>query len=522
MEHQKFYQVYKDAGFFFPAPILTTYALSLHTKPFVILSGISGTGKTKIAQLFDISQSPVDEESSSTSPARNSTKLIIKVPKIYHRFNFPQALLSEILNDAEIQEFEQRAQEFKDKNNDGNFSDTYILTVEDEYGEFQVGLYGQRAQSPLIRVRYKKSNRDKKSPDYDATQHLKANYAIGDILELKKIGDKRFKVKSINDKEIIQNVRADELELLNRRCFIPVKSDWTDSSELFGFYNLIERKYHIPYFLEFLLNAANNPEYPFYVILDEMNLSKVEHYFSDILSCLESRIIHKGEIKQESIVLYNGLKELETNSEEFEYIPSRVEIPMNLFFTGTVNIDESAYMLSPKVIDRANIIEFNDVDLKVYAGTEPPDSHSNFLLQQDLDYTKISLASKADYEALPEDIKNHLIEVNDILKKYHIHFGYRVANEVALYVNNAIKYLGADNSIVLQALDFQFIQKIFPKLNGTYAVLEPPLKELLLYFSSTEDLSSITAEHTNFPRTTNKLLRMYRGLSTKGYASFVE
>lgn len=516
---ERYYNTYRDAGFHFPTSILTTYALSLHTKPFVILSGISGTGKTKISQLFHV---PINiSDNREEESANDLPMLTIKIPEIFDRFNFPQRLLPEILTAEELAEFDRKVQEYIDKNDGGNFSDTYVLTVEDKDSEFKIGVYGQRADSPLIRGRYKKSNRDNKSPDYDATEYLSLHYQVGDILTLEKVGDKRFRVISVNDKEVVQQVREYEYVNIDRHCFISVRSDWTDNTELFGFYNLIEQKYHIPYFLDFVLTALNNPEFPFFVILDEMNLSKVEHYFSDILSCLESRIFKDGQISQEKVVLYNGIDQLATDSEHFEYIPNMIEIPLNLYITGTVNIDESTYMFSPKVLDRANVIEFNEVNLRAYGNDSYIDDNS-YKLSMFPDFSSLSLATKGIYEQLPTSIKNHLINVNDILEKYNLHFGYRTANEVALYVLNAMKYINDTEETQIQSLDYQFIQKIFPKLNGGYAALEAPLHEILLYLSGQDNLSNIQAENTNFPRTVSKLYRLYQKLSTNGYASFID
>jgi hypothetical protein len=290
---------------------------------------------------------------------------------------------------------------------------------------------------------------------------------------------------------------------------------------LFGFYNLIEKKYHVPRFLDFLLTALNNPEYPFFVILDEMNLSKVEHYFSDILSCLESRILNEGIVNQEKIVLYDGLEQLETDSEIYENIPNSIEVPLNLFITGTVNIDESTYMFSPKVLDRANVIEFNDVDLEAYGSGEHEDDDA-FKLEKFPDFTRFSLATKEAYEALPQYIKNYLVGVNKILSEHNMHFGYRTANEVALYIKNSAECVGGKEELQIQALDFQLIQKVFPKLNGGYAALEVPLRDVLLFLSEKDDVSKVEAVDTKFPRTISKLLRMHKKLSTNGYANFID
>ncbi|MGZ7136390.1 MAG: McrB family protein, partial [Methanobacterium sp.] len=335
-------------------------------------------------------------------------------------------------------------------------------------------------------------------------------------------GDKKFRVKTVNDEEVVKEVREHELLTIQRHCFISVRSDWTDNTELFGFYNLIEQKYHVPYFLNFLLTALNNPEYPFFVILDEMNLSKVEHYFSDVLSCLESRVSKNGEIHQEKIILYNGLSQLPTDTEDFEYIPNAVEIPLNLYITGTVNIDESTYMFSPKVLDRANVIEFNEVNLEAYGNNSYTEDDDTYKLSDFPDFTQVSLATKDAYETLPDIIKKHLVEINSILEKYNLHFGYRTANEVALYIHNAMKHINDEKETQLQALDCQFIQKIFPKINGGYATLEAPLNEVLLYLSGQENLSKIEADNTEFPKTVSKLQRMHHKLSMNGYTSFID
>jgi hypothetical protein len=525
MSSEKYYSTYKDNGFHFPKSLLTTYALSLHTKPFVILSGISGTGKTKIAQLFKI-PNEVEEITvkADVGSAEKLSLLIIKVPVIYERFNFPYDVLKDILSLEDTENFNEKAKEFRDVSNEGNFSDTYILDIDDEFGSFQIGVYGQRASSPLIRGRFYKSKQDKKNPNYDARKHLLDNYKPGDVLQLEKVSDKKFKVKTVNNEEVVKEVRDHELLTIQRHCFISVRSDWTDNTELFGFYNLIEQKYHVPYFLNFLLTALNNPKYPFFVILDEMNLSKVEHYFSDVLSCLESRVLKNGEIHQEKVILYNGLSQLLTDTEDFEYIPNAIEIPLNLYITGTVNIDESTYMFSPKVLDRANVIEFNEVNLKTYGNNSYTEDAKGDLykLSKFPDFSKVALATKKNYQDLPELIKDHLVEINSILEKCNLHFGYRTANEVALYILNAMENINKNQETQLQALDHQFIQKIFPKINGGYATLEAPLNQVLLYLSGKDSLSKIDAANTNFPKTVSKLQRMHQKLSMTGYTSFID
>lgn len=513
---ETYYEQYKNAGFHFPTSVLTTYAISLYTKPFLILSGISGTGKTKIAQLFNTTQ--FINKDATVKP---KSELSLKIPKILERFNFSQLDLEDLFNATEKADFEEKAKKFREEKNNGNFTDFYIFKIKDEYGEFEIGVYGQRASSPLIRGRFYKSNRDKKNENYDSRDHIKKYYKQGDVLKLEKTGERELKVISINDKQVKEAMTEHETNTLNRHCFIPVKSDWTDSSDLFGFYNLVEQRYHVPKFLSFLFDAINNPEYSFFVTLDEMNLSKVEHYFSDILSCLESRIFKDGKIHQEKITLYNGISQLQTDCEEFEEIPNEIEIPINLYITGTVNIDESTHMFSQKVLDRANVIEFNEVDLEAYGNSDYIEDETNYKLKIMPNYNEYCLSTKESYEKLSAETKTFLLDINNILQKYNLHFGYRTANETAQYIFNALKYIEKNKEIELIALDHQLVQKIFPKLSGGYAALEPPLRELLLYLSKKEKVSEIVATDTNFSITVSKLLRMHREISVNSYTSFV-
>lgn len=372
-----------------------------------------------------------------------------------------------------------------------------------------------------MRVRFKRSNSDKESAEYDARGHIKKHYNTDDVLTLERVEDKHFKVVKVNDIKAKSAQATLELETINRHCFIPVKSNWTDNTELLGYYNLIERKYHIPKFLDFLLLANDYPEYSFFVTFDEMNLSKVEHYFSDILSCTESRYVQDEVTKQEALTLYNGSDYLDTDSDNYEQIPSSIEIPTNLFITGTVNIDESTYSFSNKVLDRANVIEFNDVDLTNYENyTEDPEAV--FVLNKFPDYNDFAIPSREHYNSLPKIVKDHLVEINKILEEHNLHFGYRIANEIGLFIKNAKEHISNEERHMLCALDYQLVQKVFPKLNGEYAVLEEPIRKILEYLSNGTDINNIKAESTNFPITIGKLLRMYNKLKKTGYTSFIE
>lgn len=513
---KQYFDVYKNSGFYFSKSLLTTYALSLKSKPFVILSGISGTGKTKISQLFTIPEATITNHSNTLVDL-----LTLRITPSLDRVNFPIETLNLFLNEDEIKEWDEQVEEAKKSGSAKNFSKTYIINIQDEFGNFQIGIYGQRASSPLLRVRFKKSSRDTESPDYNATEHIRRHYNPGDILSLQKIGEKDFKVRSLNDEPAKLAQTNLELKTIDRHCFIPVKSNWTDNTELLGYFNLIERKYHIPKFLDFILLANDYPEYSFFATFDEMNLSKVEHYFSDILSCTESRYIQDGKIKQEPLTLYSGSDYIDTDSDNFEMIPSSIEIPTNLFITGTVNIDESTYSFSNKVLDRANVIEFNEVDLINYEKYTEIDQ-AKFVLDKFPNYNDFTIPSREHYNSLPPKIKEYLVGINNILKEHNLHFGYRVANEIGLYIKNATECINSILTTAICALDYQLVQKVFPKLNGEYAILEEPIRKILEYLSNSTDINNIQAESTEFPITVGKLLRMYNKLKKTGYTSFIE
>lgn len=133
---------------------------------------------------------------------------------------------------------------------------------------------------------------------------------------------------------------------------VAVGADWTTNENLLGYQDALRPDiYRKPTngALELMLRARNDGERPYFLILDEMNLSHVERYFSDMLSAIESG---------EPIALHSATEDLPGGDGDTVLVPSRLELPNNLFIVGTVNVDETTYMFSPKVLDRANVIEF--------------------------------------------------------------------------------------------------------------------------------------------------------------------
>lgn len=532
MSATQYFQHYKEKGFNFTNKVLTKYCLSLYTKPFLILSGISGTGKTKIAQLFETFVDEAIQTENYKVVDDQSEFVILNVNKstFSGRGNFAFKDLSNIFEDEEIPGILERIEAVKKTGSSANITEPETFTVHDENGDYQIGVYLQRAENPLLRVRFKSKKGE--ADTYDSIEFLNEHYQEGDIISLKKIAKRKLKVVSINDKkmeEIAEAIDRRETEFVNNKLFVSVKSNWVDNTELFGYYNVLEEKYNITPVLKFILTAKEYPSKPFFLILDEMNLSKVEHYFSDFLSCLESRIDDNGMMRQEEIRLHNYPSQVESNDNYFDIIPHSVGIPYNLYVTGTVNIDETTYAFSPKVLDRANVIEFNEVSISSYDGETKSD---NFTLTKFPEFGVAEVAGSKAFTKSPALYKKVVEDLLEILQPYNLHFGYRVINEMAAFINNSINYISNNEYIIEDAIDIQISQKVLPKLNGSFGKLDEPLRKLIAYMIEDVSLTeqdinidfvlAIKPLKSKYPESLSKLCKLYTNALYNGFASFLE
>ena len=341
-------------------------------------------------------------------------------------------------------------------------------------------------------------------------------------------GTGKTKIAQIFAQYICQNENPGSLG--ERIAFVSVRPDWVDNKGILGFYNILDEKYHSTKILDLLLRAEKNPEKPYFVILDEMNLAKVEHYFSDFLSIMESRTDDNP--VGEAIPLHSCDRANTINGME---VPGEINIPANVFFTGTVNVDESTYMFSPKVLDRANVIEFNEVNLKEYSSITTRTEHF-FLNNAEVidtfyDGSNSAFCRKDDYlHYLEQHERNneYLHDLVEILQEYNLHFGYRVVNEFSKFINLANDNL--EEFKLDEAVDIQIVQKILTKFHGTRAKLEEPLINLFSFCyqerpPASEELlrkARIYDTEARFPRAAKKITQMLNQLSIQGYASFIE
>jgi hypothetical protein len=290
---------------------------------------------------------------------------------------------------------------------------------------------------------------------------------------------------------------------------IPVRPDWSDGSDLIGYRDIKGEFQAGP--LTKVLMEANQPENrnkPYFLLLDEMNLARVEYYFSDLLSVMESRDRQDGEMVSAPVV------------EEEEV--GRLLLRDNFYIIGTVNMDETTHPFSPKVLDRANTIEYNDVvldhfgfltkdSIAVPVAIDNQQMAGRFLNLKDAFF---------NHEDLVRKVTGLLVEVNTILEPLKAHFGYRVRDEVCFYMiyNDKGQLMKFDD-----AFDYQLVQKVLPRLTGNDLKTEEALKKLFLFCTSHEwdEMNAISlVKEARFSKSAEKLSNMIPKIMHDGFTSF--
>ena len=268
---------------------------------------------------------------------------------------------------------------------------------------------------------------------------------------------------------------------------VAVGADWTTNENLLGYQDALRPEiYRKPTngALELMLRARDDSERPYFLILDEMNLSHVERYFADMLSAIESG---------ESIALHSAVEDLPGGDGDTLLVPSRLELPKNLFIVGTVNVDETTYMFSPKVLDRANVIEFRATADQIGNFLDNPQRiRMEVFASKGAGYGAAFVAAAAsDAPLLAElptaihdngaqcaaDLKTRMVEAFKALAPIGAEFGFRTAFEISRFVAFHAALTGPGWKFS-DALDAQVYQKLMPKLHGSERRLGPVLKAL--------------------------------------------
>ena len=263
---------------------------------------------------------------------------------------------------------------------------------------------------------------------------------------------------------------------------VQVKPNWHDSSELIGYVSRIDGvRYVVGPFLKFMVKAIQDPNTPYFLCLDEMNLAPVEQYFAEFLSVVESRKVDKdGNVVTDPLVDYSSTEEYkslidqlfcddaERNAYLTEVDGKRLTIPQNLIVVGTVNMDETTFSFSRKVLDRAMTIEMNEVDLM--AGlTNRHENIGKIEFDDIIGKAVEGVDVYAAHEGVCKKAIEYLESINATLDKTPFKVAYRTRNELLLYVVNNLSWKTDDeleDFVIARALDEITCMKILTRIEG--------------------------------------------------------
>jgi 5-methylcytosine-specific restriction enzyme B len=294
----------------------------------------------------------------------------------------------------------------------------------------------------------------------------------------------------------------------HRFQLIPVRPDWNDNSELLGFFDL-NNLYQPGALIPLIIRAHANPDKPYFLCLDEMNLARVEHYFSDFLSIIESRRFHRGKVITDQVLSHKQMQKMneENLNEEVQSVLTDLKrqqvkglgLPENLYVIGTVNMDETTHPFSRKVLDRANTIEFSDVHLtKGLTITIDQEKPNELDLGNDAfraQYLTMIDLLKVDQD-IPKEISERLNNLNNTLSKAGCQIGYRVRDEAAFYMKNVIE-IEHDTLDKEAGFERVILQKILPRLQGSSYQIKAVLEDLLRqHDSESKDFNFDDEEYT--------------------------
>lgn len=593
MENTVSFQEYLlSKGYLFDPKIIENYLLSIKVKPFVIFTGNSGTGKTKLSQLFAEYISDSTQNSGNNSSLINDNEFLsVKVPVNKSSFeNTGWTLSNKYLYDVlPIKESQcdcdmwvdnihakayvrvQMQLEY-DKNNEklkNYFKNLFsqgtskIVDLKINVGAFKE-IYDCKSNNENFIILEQNSNKTA----FNERQwfmnnnifnylpfksgYVGCNIVVEDIkstakirlmprLYFKKNKELQDYLKENEGKKVEVKIKTDNFNFDNfhpiwekekddstdykkdpNYKIVPVGANWTENRHVLGFYNVITEEYNETPSYSLIKASKNDIGSPYFLILDEMNLSHVERYFADFLSAIESG---------QPIPLYSN------DDENYE-----LDIPDNLLIVGTVNVDETTYMFSPKVLDRANTIEFPTMAAKEYMNSDFKEfdfKNINYLMNplEDLDVRNMNVYDLKDIFMfincsegnLWDVLSNELDLFQTILKKINFDFGFRVINEILRFMFVSWRYEDSPQNWENweRYFDAQVKQKILPKLHGSQKAIGQTINELfnacLIERKNNADarLVDLTKDDCRYHTSAVKLQNMAKILSNQRYVSFI-
>lgn len=497
----------KEQGFYYSDEQLYNFYISLKTKPFVIITGISGSGKSKIADLFaEYLQKSYDADD-------NYALVSVKPNWLDNRgiFGFHN-ILNETYEITSTIKLFIRALE--------NPSIPYFLVL-DEMNISKVEYYFSDFLSLLESRRTSYGSQDLFFEFVSSNLNNKITLSEAIILSALQLQTKEFRsIEEYRNTSICQWWLKNFSKGKNETAQFRTELNQGRGSNRNYSNGLLDDGTRLAGKAFWAESRGNSYKLKELSEMDSQTREKVERLQTAFS-------VNSSQIKQEELILHSNNSPLKTSPSQNSfsgtlyqdgnyYVPNKIQIPLNVFVIGTVNVDETTYMFSPKVLDRSNVIEFNDLDL-----------YNAYNYGSPLQVEEITLPNKAD-EGLDmqisictseitkkfinsyKDIFGILYELFEVLESKNKHFGYRVFNEISQYIFN---YVGenASEDEVKHALDIQVLQKVLPKLNGTEDEISDLMHKILNI-----------CESNNLFRSNKKVVRIINQLNSTGYATFIE
>lgn len=305
---------------------------------------------------------------------------------------------------------------------------------------------------------------------------------------------------------------------------VQVKPNWHNSLDVVGYYSNVSKRYEFPPFIDFIVKAWQDLETPYFLCLDEMNLAPVEQYFAEFLSAIESRSFDadgnyvtdpiikpfkqfgEKEGKAMLVQLFGEADHIDKNPLAEQFYEKGLSLPKNLLVMGTVNMDETTFSFSRKVLDRAMSVVMNEVDYEAFFNGDT----ENDVAEMD-DNTRKLLVDRPirglDAEGNEaEDVKKYLTNINKVLNDTPFKLGYRAANEALLYVSASRMF--NPEADIHTALDEFTMMKILSRIEGD----KRSIGNLL------DDLKEVIT--SDYPKSSEKLGKMVETLKNKQFVSY--
>lgn len=238
---------------------------------------------------------------------------------------------------------------------------------------------------------------------------------------------------------------------------IPVQSSWKDRNDLLGFYNDFKKQYKETEFLKAIYTALHDPNTIYLIVLDEMNLSRIEYYFADVLSVMEKPS------KDWEIELISDYASLDSSEDAWPKCihHGKIRILNNIWFIGTANKDDSTFLISDKVYDRSTVIEFmqkGSFDNNLDPNNAKPIFLNNDTFNNMIEDAVKKYKEKGNYIKIMSDLDNM------VLSYFQVTFGNRIQNQLDRFVPVYVECGGT----VDEAIDIVFSKKVLRKLEDRY------------------------------------------------------